>query len=293
LKFKPWAGAPSPSTLVRVLLALLVILSTLVVLPSAASAATTGTVYFRGSVTCPEGVPFAGAWVNSSSGKSGWANKTVLPNTSGREAKIGLTISSVALPTTVSLNVGCGTNGTAWKYVYNELGNVKASATGTVFINVGCTTTKCTTAPRGTGGSTSTNPAAESTASTLYGQEWCTYRAAAFWKQMTGSFPGWGGNAGNWDDPNRAPSLGWQVRSWPEPDSLMVWQPTATNRYGHVGYVADVKVENGAAKVKIYDRNWNNRPYDGVVYDRSGEWISIPGGARFIRVPPRFTPYNR
>jgi surface antigen len=108
---------------------------------------------------------------------------------------------------------------------------------------------------------------------------------------MTGSYPGWGGNAGFWDDSDRAPRLGWGVRSWPEPDSLMVWQPTAGG-VGHVGYVADVRNSNGAMQVRIYDRNSDNRPYDGKIYDRgtaTEPWITIPSGARFIRVPPRFT----
>jgi surface antigen len=260
--------------------------------PQVASAAT-ATIYFRGSVTCPEGNKFAGAWVSNSTGGSGFSSKVILPGTSGREARIGRAFANVTVPTTVSINVGCGlkSDGTSWKYVYNGLGKVKATATGTVFINVGCTTTSCTAGARGTGGSTTVNPATESTSSTLYGQEWCTYRAAAFWKQMTGSFPGWGGDAGYWD--NNAPNLGWNKRSWPELDSLMVWQPGTAGSVGHVGYVADVRVSNGVTQVKIYDRNWDGRPYDGKIYDRNGAWTNIPAGAAFIRVPPRFTPYNR
>jgi surface antigen len=107
--------------------------------------------------------------------------------------------------------------------------------------------------------------------------------------------PGWGGDAGFWDD--NAPVLGWEHRGWPEPDSLMVWQPTGGG-VGHVGYVADVRSSNGAMQVKIYDRNADNLPYDGKIYDRprpapADPWISIPPGTRFIRVPTRFTPYNR
>lgn len=273
------------------IIAVVLVASVVVIESPDPAAAATGTVYFRGSVTCPQGYPFAGAWVHSSSGKSNWANKTILPGTSGRQARIGLKLSSVTLPTKIKINVGCGRNGSQWKKVFNGLGGVTAKATGTVFINVGCTTSSCSKAPRGSGGSTTWNPATESDPRTQYGKEWCTYRASEFWKQMTGSYPGWGGNAGYWD--NNAPKLGWGVRSWPEPDSLMVWQPTSTNGYGHVGYVADVKNDNGTKKVKIYDRNWNNRPYDGDIYNRNGKWIAIPPGARFVRVPPRFTRYNR
>jgi surface antigen len=258
--------------------------------------AATGTVYVRGTVTCPEGQPFVGAWVDNSTGQSGFASKTILPGTKGRMARIGRTLSSVTVPTTVKINVGCGGSTSSWGYVFNGLGNVRATGTGTVFINVGCTTLSCTSAPKGTGG-IATNPATESDPRTLYGKEWCTYRASEFWKQMTGSYPGWGGDAGYWDDLDRAQRLGWGVRSWPEPDSLMVWQPGTAGAVGHVGYVADVRNGNGAMQVKIYDRNWDGRPYDGQIYDRprpsTDPWINLPSGARFIRVPPRFTPHNR
>jgi hypothetical protein len=245
--------------------------------PSVAGAAT-GTVYVRGTVTCPPSDPFVGAWVASSGGKSDFAHKAVYPGTGGQIAKVSLTLASVALPTTVSLNVGCGGSSATWRHVFNGLGKVKASASGTVFINVGCTTASCSVAPRGTAGSTTVNPGADS--------KQCTYRASAFWKQMTGSFPSWNGDAGAWD--NNAPTKRWQVRAWAEPDSLMVWQPWTGNKYGHVGYVADTRVSSGVTQVKIYDRNW-----DGVGGDRGGVWIGIPSKASFIRVPPRFTTYNR
>jgi surface antigen len=103
---------------------------------------------------------------------------------------------------------------------------------------------------------------------------------------MTGSYPSWSGNAGYWDD--NAPTKGWAVRGWPEPDSLMISQPTSRNLAGHVGYVADTRVYNGVTQVKIYDRNFDFRGTD-----RNGLWMGVPSGARFIRVPPRFTPYNR
>lgn len=249
---------------------------------AAPASAATGTVTVRGAVTCPTGQAFVGTWVNSSGGRSNFANWTRVPGTSNREAIISLTLSSVTVPTTISLNIGCGGSTSNWRYVFNNVGSVRATGSGTVFINPGCTTTRCTLAPRGTGGSTTVNPGAGSTQ--------CTYRAAAFWKEMTGSFPGWGGNAGEWDDSNRAPRLGWSVRNWPEPNSIMVTQPSGSGlgRYGHVGYVADVRVSGGTTQVKIYDRN-----YDGRGGDRNGVWVSIPSGARFIQAPPRFTTHNR
>jgi hypothetical protein len=256
----------------------MLVASAAVTLMTARAEAATGTVYVRGTVTCPVGQPFMGTWVASSVSGSGWASKAVYPGTSSRMAKISRTLSNVAVPTTVSLNVGCGGTSSSWRYAYNRLGNVKASATGTVFINLVCTTSRCTTAPRGLAGSTARNPVSDPTQ--------CTYRAAEFWKQMAGSYPSWGGNAGYWDD--NAPTKGWAVRGWAEPDSLIVWQPTTGNPYGHVGYVADTRVVNGVTQVKIYDRN-----YDFRGTNRNGVWLNLPAGVRFIRVPPRFTPYNR
>jgi hypothetical protein len=263
--------------LVRTAAAVVVAAASTLVAPAVSQAAT-GTVYVRGTVTCPDGQPFAGAWVNSSGGKSGFATKEIYPGTAGRMAKVGLVLTSVTLPTTVSLNVGCGLNGTSWRYVYNGLGKVTASASGTVFINLGCTTTSCTTAPRGLAGSITVNPVND--------MSQCTYRASAFWRQMAGSYPSWGGNAGWWDD--NAPAKGWGVRGWAEPDSIMVWQPSTggASADGHVGYVANTRVENGVTKVKIYDRNWDPT-------DRNGVWMTVPSGAKFIRVPPRFTSHNR
>lgn len=252
--------------------------SAVVLLTAEPSDAATATVYVRGSVTCPTGQPFRGAWVKSSSSGSDWASKSIHPGTSNRMAKISRTLSNVTVPTMVSLNVGCGGETSQWKYVFNGLGNVKATKAGTVFINLDCTTTSCTRAPRGQAGSTTDNPGEDSTQ--------CTWRASEFWKQMAGSYPPWGGHAGYWDDNDNAPRTGWQVRGWAEPDSIMVWQPATLPPYGHVGYVADTRVSNGVTQVKIYDRAAGRA-------DRQGAWISVPAGARFIRVPPRFTPYNR
>lgn len=273
------------------LLTVLVLLAA-VFLPAAPARAATATVRFRGSVTCPSGYPFAGAWVESSGGGSGFATNSVMPGTDNRLAIVSRTLTNVTVPTILRINVGCGlkANGTDWKKVYNGLGRTSASGAGMVFINVSCTTTSCTTAPRGNAGSTTRNPATTTNPADMYGQEWCTYRASAFWKQMTGSFPSWSGDAGAWD--NNAPAQNWAVRSWPEPDTLMIWQPPV-GTVGHVGYVAHVRNNNGTMQVKIYDRNWDGQPYNQQLFNRDGKWEAIPAGARFIRVPPRFTTHIR
>jgi hypothetical protein len=273
-----WVGRDAAARLGAarpLLLVLMLVTAAMVVVGTPGrSEAATGTVYVRGSVTCPVGQPFAGAWVNSSAGGSAFADKRVHPGTGGRMARVSRRLDGVRLPTTVSLNVGCGTRGTQWRYVLTGLGKVRATGTGTVFINVVCDTSRCTTVPRGPAGP-SVNPMRDSTQ--------CTHRAAAFWRQMTGSFPSWGGDAGWWD----TNSAGWAKRNWAQPDALMVWQPGPTSsRYGHVGYVADTRVVAGRTEVEIYDRNWGPS-------DRQGAWITVPPGAQFIRVPPRFTPYDR
>jgi hypothetical protein len=270
----------------RVAALVLLVTPALVAVSGQPAAATTGTVYVRGTVTCPSGYPFAGAWVNSSTGGSKFAGWTHRNGTDRRMADISLTLSSVALPTTVSLNVGCGTNSSGgWRYVYNGVGQVRATATGTVFINLGCTTTACGIAPKGQLDSRTDNG---------FETKYCTRRGAEFWKQMTGSYTPWRtstgkyGDAGVWDD--LAPGTGWAVRAWAEPDSLMIWQGSSDVKdpSGHVGYVARVRNSSSGVEVLIYDRNWNG---DGA--DRNAVWVNVPANGRFIRVPPRFTPHNR
>lgn len=111
----------------------------------------------------------------------------------------------------------------------------------------------------------------------------CTGRAASFWKEMTGRFPNWGGDAHAWD--TNASATGWAVRSWPRPDSLAVWQPNmaGSGSLGHVGYVADTRVSSGVLQMRIYDRNWGDR-------DRNGDWINFTSGMKFIVPPPRTGP---
>jgi surface antigen len=111
----------------------------------------------------------------------------------------------------------------------------------------------------------------------------CTWRAAEFWKEMTGRYPNWGGDAHAWDD--NAGATGWAVRSWPRPDSIVVWQKNQiSGGVGHVGYVADTKVSGGKLLMKVYDRN---RVGQGV--DKT-EWLAFQPGMRFIVPPPRTAP---
>jgi surface antigen len=126
-------------------------------------------------------------------------------------------------------------------------------------------------------------PAAPAT--NVFEQTQCTARAADFWKRMTGRYPNWRdstgryGNAGYWDD--NAGATGWLIEGVPMADSLAIWQPTSTNKAGHVGYVADTRVSNGILQMKIYDRNFDFRGTN-----RNGVWLNYASGMKFIVVPP-------
>jgi hypothetical protein len=140
-------GAKSRSWTARLLLLLLVSAAIVVAATpgraEAAREAATGTVVVRGSVTCPAGQRFAGARVESSTGGGGVADRAVYPNTDGQMAKVSHRLVDVRLPSRVSLTVGCGTQGGRWRHVISGLGNVRATGTGTVVINVACSTDHC------------------------------------------------------------------------------------------------------------------------------------------------------
>lgn len=250
-----------------------------VAFPEHADAATSLVV--RGAVVCPSQSPVVGVWVTNSGGGGAYANWTAYP---GRPhvARYQTTLTTT-LPARVSLHVGCGGTRQSW-------GSSNASPAATVrsgailFLNARCGSGKCSFPPLegNTPAAPSKNSFFDSTRGDPLrnGEGWCTYRAAAFWKTMTGRFPNWNGDAGYWD--NNAGATGWKVEGVPYPDSIVVWQPGTASRYGHVGYVADVRVSSGKLQMKVYDRNW-----DGRGGDRNGVWVDSISSMKFISAPPQ------
>lgn len=259
------------------------LIAALMVLAVSASAASAATSYqIRGTVVCPSGQSVVGVWVNSSGGGSGWAGWTPYP---GRpHVARYLRKFTTNLASNVSLNVGCGGTRARWS-TSNRTPSIRIATGSILFMNTRCnTTTKtCAFSPLvSTPAAPATNPAFDATLGDPRhnGIGWGTYRAAEFWKTMTGRYPNWGGDAGDWDD--NAKKLGWRIEGVPFPDSLAVWQPGTASKWGHVGYVSDVQVTNGVLQMKIYDRNWDTRGGD-----RNGIWVTPRADQRFIVAPPQ------
>jgi hypothetical protein len=241
-------------------------------LSASASSSTTATYRVYGTVACPSAMPVVGVWMRSTGGGSQFLSWTPYPGASSI-ARIYKAFTT-NLPTSIYLNVGCGGKPAKWRSS-SRTPTVSVSSGSVLYLNTECNGLgSCAYFPKenNTPPAPSYNPAADSTQ--------CTWRAAEFWKKMTGRYPNWRGNAGYWDD--NAATTGWAKRSWPRPDSLAVWQPTASNPAGHVGYVADTRVSNGVLQMKIYDRN-----YDFRGTDRNGVWLNFVRGMKFIVVPPR------
>lgn len=275
------APAEVEDTLRKIVAVVLAIAFT-VALAQPATAATTYSI--RGTVVCPSGLPVVGVWMQSSGGGSGFASWTRYPGRS-HVARYSRTFST-NLSSGIYLNVGCGGSTSAWS-TSNRTPSKTVSSGRILFMNARCNTSTRTCAfpplENNTPAAPSTNPFYDSTRSDPRrdGTGWCTYRAAAFWQTMTGRYPNWRGDAGYWD--NNAAATGWRVEGVPFPDSIAVWQPGTASSFGHVGYVADVRVSSGRLEMKIYDRNW-----DGRGGDRNGAWVPFTDSSmRFIVAPPQ------
>lgn len=248
---------------------------------SGTSPHSSGEVHLRGAVTCPSGDNVEGVYVHSSGGGSTFATWSAYAGYATTAHYY--TAFTTNLPTSIYLSVGCGGSTQGWKYAPNSPSKTVSSGAVWLYDDVTCSTTSCSfpSSPKNTG-STTTNPfsdpkdcAAEGAPPTCE----CTYRAASFWKTMTGHYPDWNGNAADWD--TNAAAKGWSVWTLPRPGVLFVEQGTKSNPYGHVGFVADVRNSGGVLQMKIYDRN-----YDFKGSDRNGVWINWSSSDKMIMPPP-------
>lgn len=248
--------------------------ATILAFPAAGGAATK--LYLRGAVVCPKNAPVVGVWVASSGGGSGWAAYTAYPGTK-YAARFSRTFVS-NLSTKVSLSIGCGGKPSKWGTT-TKTGALTVKTGTLIYFNVHCSTStkRCTTPPL-----ENDTPKASRTVNSVgaaYADQ-CTYRAAEFWKVMTGRYPNWSGNAYQWA--GNAKATGWQLESFATPDSIAVTPSSAASSFGHVAYVADVRVASGKVQLKIYDRN-----FDFHGHDRNAVWVDTKPGMRFISAPAR------
>lgn len=256
--------------------AILAAVAELTVVPQAEAASQATVTYrIRGTVACPSGQPVVGVWMQSSGGGSGFMTWTAYPGAPTIARFSSPNAFKFTLGSSIHLNVGCG--GTPTRWGSSSRGpSITVKSGSMLYMNAECNGSTCSTFPmeNNTPAAPSTNPGADS--------KQCTWRAALYWKEMTGRYPNWNGNAGYWDD--NAAKTGWAVRSWPRPDSIFVRQPKPNSKtdVGHVGWVSDTRVEGGKLQMRIYDRNSDWRGSD-----RDGVWIDFVSGMKFIVAPAR------
>lgn len=247
--------------------------ATISIVPSAAAQASM-TVKVIGTIECPTGQNVVGAWVESSGGGStfaGWLAFSAIPKIARYTATVNTNGSG---STSITVTAGCGGSTKTWASSHKGPAvQVKVAKDSALFMNLDCQGSGCVRYKMedNTPAASKSNPVTDSTQ--------CTWSASEFWRQMTGRYHNWAGNAGDWD--TNAKDTGWTVLSWPRPDSLAIWQPDMEGAgwTGHVGYVGDVRVRSGKLQVRVWDRNWGP--------DRNGVWIDFIEGMKFIVAPPR------
>ena len=224
-----------------------------------------------GAVQCAAGRNVVGVWVASTGAGSGWASWKDDP---GRDdvAYYSRTITS-AVAVGVALHVGCG--GTARKWLADDRmpGRLSVSPGRQFVINaLACGTDlptlvpgrtligSCSLPPAGKGGSLTSDPGDPGN---------CTCGAAFFWKENTGSYPAWGGNANVWADASTgAPASGWDVVDFPVPHALVVWP---SGRFGHVAWVTGINWRTSTLRfIDMNGGNWTD-PAAGVT-SLLGQW---------------------
>jgi len=233
-----------------------------------AAPASAATISVSGTVSCDGGNAVVGVWIQSSGGGSGFAAWTRLPNRVN-VASYSKTLST-ALPTNISLHVGCGGTSSSW---WGDNWTPNKAIGGSATLNARCsegpgTAVRC--AWPATGASRSYNG---------FAGGYCTWGAAEKWKQNTGAYPGWNGDAMYWD--TNARSAGWTVVSTPRARAVVVMEPGATtSSVGHVAWVNSYRISGSTIYLNITDMN---RYSLGVwsTYER----VYQPGQMSFIMAP--------
>lgn len=236
-----------PALAVLFLLALAIVASTVAAPPAGAATPTVS-----GSVSCSNGQPVRGVWVQSSAGGSKWASWWAFP---GRptEAYFSASLSFGATSSSIQLHVGCGGTTSSW-WSTNLTPTISVSSSRTV--NASCSSTQsgrrtsCTFPPKGQ--------------TTTYNQGiagYCTWGAYDKWRAATGYYPNIGGNAIAMDD--NAAAKGWRVTTMPAKRAMIVFN---TGTFGHVGWVTNIRRSStGKVLIDIVEMNY-------------GSWVDAANG---------------
>jgi surface antigen len=243
-----------------------------------ATAADAATLRLEGSVHCRNGTDVVGIWIESSGGGSEWS-ETLKLSPSGSVGYFTSTIST-STPTNVKLQVGCGGTKKSWG---SDLGTKPLKVSGSTRLNAICSGAQGLFGSAGSGQcvwpATSSGPSAPYS----FPGGSCTTHAAAKWRSATGSYPGWRGNAHDWDDNARA--AGWTVTSAPMARSVVVWEKGTTGgisygSLGHVAWVSAVELRKDAVYLRVSEMNFS-APL-GTATSRTVRHVS---GMDYILVP--------
>lgn len=221
---------------------------------------TTNTIGLNGVVYCHSGA-VVGVWTQSSGGGSKWANWHAFSGASN-VSTYSVTVTT-KLPTSIQLHVGCGGTPSRWGSS-NNTPNITVGGSRT--INAFCSGS----------GSCSFPATGRTTTGNLGGRGQCTELAYNQWHAATGFWPYWTGDAGQWS--TTASRYGYTVTTVPMARSIIVFPPTSTNRYGHVGWVSSLsQSSSGAVTLNILEEN----------YDGSGDYPT--GHIRARSLPASFS----
>lgn len=239
-------------------LAAVALAATLLAAPGA-GAATKRVV--KGTVICAHGNKAMGVWVESSAGGSRWAKfhrSATHPNAGFYTAEV----TTAAASTKVRLHVGCGAKDTAGNWRSN-LRTKAATVAGSRTLNTKCDDTKAGTQDNKCAWPPQGNLAPYNLARADPTQ--CTYGALEWWKQRTGTYPKWSGDAKDWAV--TAAQNKWQTSAVPHVRAIVVQPATKDNPWGHVAYVRDVyPVAGGQFDIRIQEKNWD---WKGGVRERT------------------------
>ena len=104
----------------------------------------------------------------------------------------------------------------------------------------------------------------------------CTRYALERFKAYSGKYPSLYGDAHTWNEV--AAQRGWLVQSTPQAQSIVVFEATASSRFGHVAWVDGVRIVNGAYSFHVWEANRDGRGV-GTVTER---WVVLGSGMSFI-----------
>lgn len=201
-----------------------------------------------GTVECSSGTKVVRIGITSSNGGGGLATPIYRSSTYPQIAFFRYRIFTNTASTLVRLRVGCGGTASSPASLNESVQGAVVSGADRI-LNARCKDSDDTCSWPRQGTTRTTNPGDPG---------YCTWGAAEQWKRRTGTYPGWIGNAFQWDENARA--AGWWVSPVPHARAVVVFEAGADyGSLGHVGYVTSVTpLGSGQFDVNIVEMNYPN-----------------------------------